>query len=142
MPRTIRVKPLEQIKKNYTGAASEAASRYKDSIARVVWQANAVAGHDLWVERMGDPDVQARHLSGIENSSDAAIKEGMTKKGAPVLATRMRDAADKQARGYQPIRAALDGMSIPDKVADVDSNIDNILKPVVHAMRRAAGKES
>lgn len=141
MPRTIKVKPLATIKKNYEGSASEAARRYKEAIPGVSWHDRALEGQDLYETRMSDPAVLARRNTGIETVTDVDFRDAMTKKGAPVIASRMKDASDKQSRGYAPIRAAIDGMTIPDKTDDVDANIDNILKPIVHKMREAAGKE-
>mgnify|MGYP000167911972 CR=1 FL=1 len=141
MPRTIKVKPLETIKRNYAQAAPEAARRYREAADRISWQSRALEGQDLYEQRMSDPEVLRRRANGISKVSDSEFRQAVKEKGAPVLATRMQQAADKQARGYAPIRAALEGLEIPDKTADPYQNIDNILKKVVRAMRQAAGKE-
>lgn len=137
---TIRVKPLSEIEANYKGSASEAQRRYVQAIPRMVWQENAIAGQDLYVSRMSDPAVLARREEKIREVSDSEFREAVQEKGANILASRMGAASSKMAQGYAPIRQALEGLSIPERTADPMANIDNRLKPVVDAMRRAAGK--
>jgi len=141
MPRTIKVKPLDEIKEHYRRAAPEAARRYREAADRVVWKERAKAGHTLWRQRMADPDVLDRHLEGIDEVSDSEFRATMKEKGAAIIGARMAAAAEKQAKGYAPIRAAIEGLEIPDKGPDPYANVDNILKPVIRAMRVAAGKE-
>jgi len=141
MPRTIKVKPLDEIRRHYEAAASTAATRYGEAADRVVWRERALATHDYWVQRIMDPEVHDARREGLAKVSDSEFREAMKTKGQPILASRIRAAAPKQAEGYRPIREALDGLEIPDKGPDPYENVDNILKPVIRAMRRAAGKE-
>ena len=136
----VKVKPLATIEKNYKGAASTAASRYKDAIPGIIWQAEAMAGQDLYEAKMMDPAVLARRSTEIAKVSDAAFREALTKKGAPVLASRMSDAAPRMAAGYAPIRSALEALTLPPRVVDPMANIDARLKPVVQTMIDAAEK--
>jgi len=136
----VKVKPLAQIEKNYRDASGTAASRYKDSIPGITWQAEAVAGQELYEERMSDPSVLARRETGIAKVSDAEFKKALTEKGAAVIGARMRAAAPKMASGYAPIRSALEGLTLPARVADPMANIDARLKPVVQTMIDAAEK--
>ena len=137
----VRVKPLEEIKKNYVGSAATASVRYAAAIPRITWQSEALAGQDLYVAQMTNPSVLARRASGISEVSDSDFKDALTKKGAGRISGGISGAGDKMASGYAPIRSALESVTLPARVADPDTNIENRVKPIVHAMRRAAGKE-
>lgn len=130
----VKVKPLATIEKNYKDAAGLAATRYRDSIPTVVWQAAAIAGQDLYVQRMSDPEILARRAREITEVSDTAFRAALLEKGAPVIAGRMAAAAPKMAQGYAPIRSALESLTLPPRTGDAMQNIDNRLKPVVQTM--------
>ena len=140
MPR-IKVKPLEDIAKHYRDSAATAAARYKDSISQVEWQEAAIQGQSLYEEQMSRPEVLSRRETGVRKVTDSEFKRAMEEKGAKRIMSGIQAGVDKQREGYRVIREALDGLEIPERVADPDTNIENRLKPVVHAMRRAAGKE-
>lgn len=136
----VKVKSLAVIEANYKGAASTAASRYKASIPGIVWQADAIAGQDLYEAKMMDPEVLARRSTQIAKVSDSDFRSALTTKGAPVIASRMAAAAGKMASGYAPIRSALESLTLPPRVADPMANIDSRLKPVVAVMIEASEK--
>ena len=136
----VKVKSLATIEKNYKGAAGTAASRYRDAIPGIVWQADAIEGQSLYEAKMMDPSVLARRATEIAKVSDSSFREALTTKGAPVLASRMTAAAGKMASGYAPIRSALEALTLVPREADPMANIDNRLKPVVQAMIDAAEK--
>jgi len=142
MPRRIKMPSLEKISKSYKDAAGRAASKYRDAADDVEWRERALAGHDLWVERMREEEVLERHRKGIEERDDAYFRRMMKEKGAKVLRERIILAVPEHKKGYSPIHSALDGLEIPDKGPDPYENIDNILKFVVKKMRVAAGKET
>ena len=137
----VKVKPLTEIQKNYADSSGTAAARYKAAIPRITWQTEALDGQDLYVAQMSDPDVLARREDGINKVSDTEFRDAMLKKGAGVIGSRIKAAAPKMASGYAPIRSALEAVTLEARTADPDTNIDNRVKPIVHAMRRAAGKE-
>lgn len=125
------MKSLERIKANYKGAAGTAAARYRESIPGIAWQAAAVDGQDLYEAQMRDSEVLARRAKNIAKVSDSSFQSAMEKKGAPVIASRMADAADKQAANFAPYKSAIEGVSLPDRTADAMTNIDQRLKPIV-----------
>jgi len=129
-----KVKSLEKIKANYKGAASVAATRYKEAIPGIAWQAAAIDGQELYEARMSDPAVLERRSKNIAKVSDSSFQGAMEKKGAPVISSRMSDAADKQAANFAPYKAAIEAVSLPDKTADPMANIDQRLKPIVEAL--------
>lgn len=130
----VKVKPLDQIKRNYTGSASTAATRYREAAPSVSWQEDALEGQSLYEEQMRDPAVLARRSKNIAKVSDSEFRDALITKGAPVLASRMTAAADKQSSGFAPYKAALEAVDLPARTADPMSNIDNRLKPIVQAL--------
>lgn len=134
----VKVKPLATIEKNYRDAAGTAASRYRDSIPTVTWQAQAIAGQDLYVQKMSDPEILARRAREITEVSDVAFRNALLTKGAPVIASRMAAAAPAMAQGYAPIRSALEALTLPPRTGDAMQNIDSRLKPVVQTMINAS----
>lgn len=128
------MKSLERIKANYKGAAGTAASRYKEAIPGIAWQAAAVDGQELYEAQMRDSEVLARRAKNIAKVSDSAFQSAMEKKGAPVIASRMTEAADKQASNFAPYKSAIEAVSLPDRTADPMTNIDQRLKPIVSAL--------
>lgn len=136
----VKVKPLATIEKNYKDSAGTAASRYKDSIPGITWQAAAIDGQDLYVAKMTDPEILARRAQEISEVSDTEFRNALMTKGAPVIGSRMALAAPKMAQGYAPIRNALLSLVLPARVADPMQNIDNRLKPVVTTMIEASDR--
>lgn len=130
------------IAKAYKDAQARVPARYKKGVERVVdFKERSIAGQSRYVEKMSMADVLARREKKTADMPDDEWKRKASTLGAERIARGMAANEEKRTRNYEPIRSALDGLSVPDKVVDVDANIDNILKPVVHTMRKAAGRE-
>ena len=138
----VKVKSQAQIQKNYADAAGTAGSRYSDAIDAVAWQAPATAGQALYVQQMTNAEVLKRRATGIAKVPDAEFKAAMREKGAPVIAGRMAAAAPKMAAKFAPFKAAIEGTSIPARVADPIQNVTNRLIPIVKALVAAKKAQS
>jgi len=139
---SIQVKPQSEITENYVAGAGKAPAKYKKGIERTKdWKAKAIAGQGNYETAMRDERTLKRRAEKLEAVDENEWKRQAAGKGAERIGKGMIDAKDKQARGYAPVRAALDGMEIPDRTTDPDTNIDQRLKAVVHAQRRAVNKE-
>lgn len=130
----VKVKPLATAQSNFTNSAGTAAQRYREAAPSIEWRTPSEGGQDLYVQRMQDPNVLARRLSGIQNVSDTEFRNAVITKGAPVLQSRMAAAGPKWGTRWSPFRTALEGLTLPARVADPMQNIDNRLKPVVQTM--------
>ena len=130
----VKVKSLDKAKRNYKGAASTAAARYKESIADVDWKGPALEAQALYEEQMSNPAVLARRASGIEKVSNTDMQNAMREKGAPVIGSRMAAADGKWGTGWSPYKAALEAVDLPQKTGDPMTNIDQRLKPIVAAL--------
>jgi len=130
----VKVKSIDKAKRNYKGAASTAAARYKESIADVDWKGPALEAQALYEEQMSNPAVLARRASGIEKVSNTDMQNAMREKGAPVIGSRMAAADGKWGTGWSPYKAALEAVDLPQKTGDPMTNIDQRLKPIVAAL--------
>lgn len=126
----MKVKAQSDIKKNYEQSTSIVTDRYKTGVQNGAWKDPALAGQDLYVAKMQDPNVLGRRNKGINKVSDDQWRGAATTKGAPVIAARMKDASGKQASNFEPYRAALEGMTLPAKTTDPAQNVMNRVTPI------------
>jgi len=137
----VYVPPKEERKKRYVASTGGVPASYGAGIARTNdWQAKAVAGQGLFEEQMRKPEVLARRVTGLQKTSDAVWKQKASTLGVQRIAAGMVEGADRQANNYEPIAEALRSLTLADKTSDPMQNIDQRVKPVVAAARRAAGK--
>jgi len=130
----VKVKSIDKAKRNYKGAASTAAARYKESIADIDWKGPALEAQALYEEQMSNPAVLARRATGIEKTTNEQMKAAMLAKGAPVIGSRMAAADGEWGSGWSPYKSALEAVDLPTRVGDPMTNIDQRLKPIVAAL--------
>lgn len=130
----VKVKPLSDIQTNYTNSVALVPARYAAGIKAATWQQQALAGQDVYVQRMSDPNVLKRRSSGISKVTDATWQNDAITKGQPVIGARMTAAASKQATNFSPYRDALDALTLPPRTADPMTNVTNRVGAVVQAM--------
>jgi hypothetical protein len=120
MPKTVTLPAADNIKNAYGGSGQKASTRYAAKIALVTdWfsKATSDAAEANYSARMAFVLANKLRAKGITNkTSNEAWKSAAQTKGAPTLATRISLAADKQSKNWAPYYAALNGLSIPDKV--------------------------
>ena len=131
----VRIKSQAQIKENYKASTGRVSEPYKAGVnaASGVIEAG-VKGEALYAAKVQEAISEGRRAKGLSKLTDADWKTATITKGAPIIATRMAAAADKQAAHYEPYRSALESVSLPDRVADPLANVDNRVKPIVKAM--------
>ena len=130
----VKVKSIDKAKRNYKGAASTAAARYKESISDIDWKGPALEAQALYEEQMSNPAVLARRASGIEKTTNEAMKAATLAKGAPVIGSRMAAADGDWGAGWGPYKSALETVDLPPKTGDPMTNIDQRLTPIVQAL--------
>jgi len=145
MPRTIKVKPLSEIQTNYEESGRRAADRYEKAVERNTDQherAFSDSAERNYATAVSEAvRLKSRQSKGREKSSQSIWKERSKTKGAPALGASIPLSGAKMAKGYSPVREALDGFEIPDKTTDPYENVDKILKAVIRKQRQAVGKE-
>jgi len=120
MPKTIKMPSLEEIKTAYTGSGSRAAAAYTkaiDGVTDFVGRATsdaAEAAYSAGVTRAAANKLRAKGISGkVTNES---WKSDAKTKGGAIIGTRISGAGEKQSKGFEPFRTALEGLSLSDKV--------------------------
>lgn len=138
----VKVKSLETIKKNYAAGATVAPERYKDGVKDASWKERAASteAEDLFKAKMQEVIAEDRRRKGIERTSESEWKNAAMDKGRRRIGEGMRTAVEKQAARYAPFKSAVEGVTLPAKVADPMANVDNRCKPIV-AVQVAKKKE-
>jgi hypothetical protein len=130
----VRVKPESEIETNYKASTALVPDRFERGVRAANWQAGAVEGQDLYVQKMQMADVLARRKTGIQKVSDESWKTDTIGKGKTIIGTRMNAASGKQVAGYRPYREALVSLDLPARTADPMANLMNRGGAVVQAL--------
>jgi len=137
----VKMPSQSQIQQRYTSAVAVVPERYKNGIDGTTdWKPKALAGQNLYVQRMQDPGVLSRREKGLQRVTDADWKGKALAVGVQRIGPGMSAGAAKQAANYEPVRKALEGLTLPERTADAMANIDARVKPVVQAAKQAVGK--
>lgn len=136
----VKMPSQAQIKDRYRSAIPVVSGRYKTGVEGATgWKDASLAGQNLYEQQMQNASVLKRREAGIQKSSDQTWKQNALGKGVNRISEGMTAAVDKQAQGYEPCRAAMEGLNLAARTNDSNSNIDNRVKPVVAAMKNAVG---
>ena len=122
---TIKVKDPSLISAHYKDSASRAGVNYKASIPGVDWHtpAASAAAEDLWKAKVAEAAAASRRQKAIAGLSNDAWSSMALTKGATNIVGGITAAVDKQMKGYAPYGSKLNGMTIPDRVADGHQNL-------------------
>jgi hypothetical protein len=131
----MKVKSQTEIKANFEQSTSIVTPRYTAGVTTGNWKDPAIAGQGLYTQMMQNPNVLARREKGINKVSNEDWKSAAIKKGAGVIAARMKDASGKQATNFEPYRTALEGITLPAKTADPATNVLNRVTPIAVKFR-------
>jgi len=120
MPKTVKMPTAEEIKTAYTGSGSRAAAAYTkaiDTVTDFVGRATsdaAEAAYSAGVTRAAVNKLRAKGITAkVTNES---WKTDAKTKGGAIIGTRISGAGEKQKTGFEPYRAALEGLALSDKV--------------------------
>lgn len=132
----VRVKSETDIKANYEKSTGDVGRRFEIGVKTADWQSNAKEGQALYEEMMAKAEVLARRLKGIDRVSDAEWRSQTITKGKGIIGSRMKMASGKQIDRYRPYRNLIEGIDLPAKTADVETNIANRCVPIAVAQRK------
>ena len=137
----VKMPSKAQIETNYRGSIPVVSQRYKAGVESTTdWKEKAVNGQDLYVTKMQDGNVLDRRRKGLEKVSNEDWRKNAVLKGVNRIGPGMEAGASKQAAGYEPIRQALEGLTLPPRSANAMANIDGRVKAVVQTAIDAANK--
>jgi len=106
------------IKKRYEDAAGRVAARYKEGVERNTdWHTKATSekAEANYAQRMQDVIANKTRQKGLSSSSQSEWKSGVSSKGVTSIGPNMRASSDKQAKGYEPYRSKLSGVSLTER---------------------------
>jgi len=132
------LKTLDEAVKNLETATAYIRSRYERGIDKATWFENAKSdeAEKNFKDAMTKVIEEERRKRGIERlGGDGAWKDGAKKKGAPVIATRIKDALPKYRANFGDVYSKVIEIvkGLPRRGISWEENIENRLKPVVRA---------
>jgi len=131
----VRTKGIGATVKGYTDAIGNVPGRYKDGIDRTTdWQANAIQAEGLWADKIQEAISDRSRERGLQRTSDGEWKQAAGGKGAARIGAGMRESLPKYQQAMGEVLSVIEGVSIPDRVADPMANVDNRVKPIVEAL--------
>jgi len=130
----VKVKSETDSKKNYEDSTALVPGRFEQGVKAAVWQSEAIDGQALYEEQMRRDEILKRRSKGIERVSDESWRRDTIEKGKNIIATRMKNASDKQVANFRPYREVLVGLDLPPKTADPMANLMNRGGAVVKAL--------
>jgi hypothetical protein len=126
------------IKEAYENSGSRAQSSYEVAIGQVDnWNAAATSenAEKNYAAGVNEAVAQKTRQKSLKKVTDSEWKDRSQKKGAPALATGIAQSGDKQAKGFDPFRSALDGLTLPPRTRDGMLNLTNRGGAVVKALQ-------
>ena len=130
----VKVKSLDQIRKNYRASISRVGSAYADGIDRTTeWQSRAIAGEANYNAAMQAALSNESRAKGVAKVSNDQWRSKAKSKGATRIGPGMREGVDKQARNFSPYREALTGLNLPPRGPRDGGNVARV-QAVVDAM--------
>jgi hypothetical protein len=135
MPRVIRMPSADDIAKAWEDAISRVPAKYLERVEKTTgFKDRALAGEGTFAAVMEQVIREKRRAKGLEKITDEDWKRGVREKGAARIGKGMELSKTKRRNKYEPFRAALDGLEIPEKGADPIENARNIVPKVVEAL--------
>jgi len=138
------MKTKEEARANLEGSLAYVEGRYKAGVGRADWA--TPAGSDNaernFATAMANAIAKKTRQAKIKLVSNSVWQELAINKGGAVIATRMREALDKQAANWAPIydRVVGDIARLPARTVDFRTNITNRVVGTVESWKKHSGK--
>ena len=131
----VKTKSLAETQKAWEDAIPRVAARYKAGVeaAENVIE-NAIAAEDLYAAKMQEAIADKRRAKRLAETSTAEWKVRASTVGATRIASGMQGSVQKFGKGMSEVLNVLQGVTLPDRVADPEANVDNRVKPIVRAL--------
>ena len=141
MADRIKMPSSTAIKEAYENSGTRAQTSYEAAIGQVDnWASNASsdASETSWKAGVDAAFALKKRQKKLKNVSESEWKDRSLKKGAPALSTGIAQSGDKQQKGFEPFRSALDGLTLPPRTRDGMQNLTNRGGAVVKALQAKA----
>jgi len=136
------LKTIEQARKHFEEALPFISGRYMTGVDRAEWQKPAAEGELLFKDAMSKVIAEERRKKGILKVTDAEWRDVTKRKGGPIIEPRIREALDLWEANFSPIYDKIVRLvpTLPKRVIDFRTNINQRLVRVVEEWKKAAGK--
>ena len=133
----VDTKSQDQTKKNWEDAIGRVPGAYTAGIQGAKdWQSKAIAGEDLYAQKVQEAVASKRRARKLANVSDDQWRSAAIEKGAARIATGMTASKEKFGTGMSKVLATIQSVTIAPRVADPMANVDNRVKPIVAALAK------
>ena len=134
----VKTKGIEATVKNWRDAQGRVPAAYKAGVEQASGVIEAAkAAEPLYATKVQEAITNQSRLKGLGKVTDADWKKAATEKGAVRIAAGMAAAEPDFRKGAQGNLAVIEGISIPPRAADGNTNIDNRLKPIALGLEKA-----
>ena len=131
----VKIKPIEQMKKNFQDAVGRIPAKYKQGVQGVTgWKEAALKGQENYEKRMSDPNVLRRRARALERVSEDEWKRKASTLGAERIGRGIAENLDKWANNYKPYHEALASLELPARTTDPIQNVVNRVGKVVETL--------
>ena len=137
----VKTKGLSATQKNWEAGIGRAPAKYAEGVRGTSnWQANAIAGEDLFGQKMSEAISNKSRANGISKVSDSEWQSAALDKGASRIGPGMTAAKGKFNTGIAKVISTIEGVTIAPRSADPMANVDGRVKPIVAALHAIKGK--
>ncbi len=133
----VKIKAAGIIDANYKAAIGRVPGAYKAGVmATPDWadKASSPEAEALYAEKIAEAVAAKRRQKAVSAVSNSEWQGKAANVGAARIGQGMTANADKRTRNFEPYRSAIEGVSLPPRVADPMANVDARVKPIVSAL--------
>jgi len=137
----VKTKGLQATQANWDAGIGRAPAAYAKGVQGTNdWQEKAIAGEDLYGQKVQEAVANKSRANGIAKTSNAAWQGAALNKGAARIGPGMTAAKAKFGQGIAKVLSAIEGTSIAPRSADPMANVDGRVKPIVAALHAIKGQ--
>ena len=131
----VRTKGIEATTSNYQAAIGAVPAKYKAGVqAATNTIENAIAAEPLYAAKVQEAVANKTRVKGLQKTSTAEWKSRASELGAARIGPGMNAALPKFRRGISDVLTTIEGVTIAERTADPEANVDGRVKPIVRAL--------
>ncbi len=131
----VRTKGIEATMQNYQAGIGVAPARYKAGVQGATDTIEkAIAAEPLYAAKVQEAIANKTRVKGLQKTSTAEWKQRSMDLGASRIGPGMTAALGKTRRGLAEVLTVIEGVTIAERTADPEANVDGRVKPIVRAL--------
>lgn len=132
---TVRTKGIAATVDNYKAAIGAVPAKYKSGVeANTDQNERAIAAQTLYEARIAESIANKSRVKGLQKSSTEKWKRAAATKGAARIGAGMNAALPEFQSGMTEVLATIESVTIAERTADPEANVDGRVKPIVRAL--------